>query len=105
MKKALNFSANEQTQQQRRDIVKFAVGVSLSQNLPPSPLMVALQKKYIAGEIDLAQLSDRLDEEYQPSPGVDPYAKWAPGEGPYVEPAHVYEPYLEFDESSVPTTL
>jgi hypothetical protein len=105
MEKPLYFSANEQTEQQRRDVVKFAVGVSLSQSRPPSLLLVSLQNQYIAGEIDLEQLSARLDAEYQPAPGPDPAAKYAPGEGPYVEPAHEYSPYLHLDESLVPTSL
>ena len=99
------FSENERTKQQRRDVVNFAVGVSLSQNRPPSPFMVALQKRYIAGQIDLEQLSARLDAEYQFAPGPDPYAKYAPGEGPHVEPAHEYSPYLHFDESLAPLSL
>ena len=105
MKKPLYFSANEQTEQQRRDVVKCAVGVSLSQSRHPSPLLVALQNQYIAGEIDLEQLSARLDAEYQPAPGPDPAPKYAAGEGPYVEPAQPYEPYLHFDESLAPLSL
>lgn len=99
------FSANEQTAQQRRDVVTFAVGVSLSQGRPPSPLLVGLQHQYIAGQIDLEQLSARLNAEYQPTPGPDPAAKYAPGEGPAVEPAPEYSPYLLFDESLVPKSL
>lgn len=105
MEKTLYFSANEQTEQQRRDVVKFAVGVSLSQSRPPSPLLVSLQNQYIAGQIDLEQLSARLDAEYQPAPGPDPAAKYAPGAGPYVEPAQPYETYLHFDESLAPVSL
>ena len=99
------FSANEQTKKQRRDVVKCAVGISMSQNRPPSPLLVALQNQYIAGQIDLEQLGARLDAEYQPAPGPDPLAKYAPGEGPDVEPAPEYSPYLYFDESIVPKSL
>lgn len=101
MEKALYFSENEQTRQQRREVVKFAVGVSMSQNRPPSALLVGLQNQYIAGRIDLEQLSAALDAEYQLTPSADPFAKYAPGEGPQVESAHQYEPYLHFDESSV----
>ena len=99
------FSANEQTAQQRRDVVTFAVGVSLSQSRHPSPLLVSLQHQYIAGQIDLEQLSARLDAAYQPAPGPDPAAKYAPGEGPAVEPAPEYSPYLLFDESLAPKSL
>lgn len=101
MEKTLYFSANEQTEQQRRDVVKFAVGVSLSQSRHPSPLLVELQKQYIAGQIDLEELGARLEAEYLPAPGPDPYAKYAPGEGPYVEPAQPYDPYLLFEERIV----
>ncbi len=99
------FSANEQTEQQRRDVVQCAVGISKSQGRPPSPLLVALQNQYIAGQIDLEQLGARLDAEYQPAPGPDPAAKYAPGAGPDVEPAHEYSPYLLFDETLVPKSL
>ena len=34
MEESLHFSASEQTEQQRRDVVKIPVGVSLSQNRP-----------------------------------------------------------------------
>ena len=99
------FSANEQTAQQRRDVVAFAVGVSMSQHRPPSAQLVALQRQYIAGEIDLEQLSAALDAAYAPAPGPDPLAKYAPGEGPEVEPAPEYSPYLFFDESLAPQSL
>ena len=101
VEKALYFSENEQTKQQRREVVKFAVGVSMSQNRPPSALLVELQNQYIAGQIDLEQLSAALDAEYQPAPGPDPFAKYAPGASPQGESAYQYEPYLHFDESSV----
>lgn len=99
------FYANEQTAQQRRDVVNFAVGVSLSQGRPPSSLLMGLQHQYIAGELDLEQLSARLDAEYRPAPGPSPAAKYAPGEGPAVETAPEYSPYLLFDESLVPKSL
>jgi hypothetical protein len=101
MEKTPYFSENERTEQQRRDVVKFAVGVSLSQSQPPSAQLVELQNRYIAGQIDLEQLAAVLDSEYGPAPGPDPHAKYAPGEGPLVEPAHPYEPYLQFEERIV----
>ena len=101
MKKALYFSENEQTKQLRREVVMFAIGVSMSQNRPPSALLVELQNQYITGQIDLEQLSAALDAEYQPAPSPDPYVRYAPGAGTQVEPAHEYKPYLHFDESSV----
>jgi hypothetical protein len=95
------FSENERTEQQRRDVVKFAVGVSMSQSKAPSAQLVALQQRYIAGQIDLEQLAAVLDAEYGPSPGPDLHAKYAPGEGPVVEAAHSYEPYLQVEERIV----
>ena len=76
MNRPLYFSKNELTKKQRRDVVDFAVGVSLSQSRSPSPLLMELQKRYIAGEIDLEQLSARIDAEYQPAPGPDSYARY-----------------------------
>jgi Antitoxin VbhA len=105
MNKPLYFSKNEQTKQQRRDVVGFAVGVSLSQGRPPSLLMVALQERYIAGEIDLEELGARIDAEYLFAPGPDPYARYAPGAGPDTESTHVYEPYIELNLDDAPTTL
>ncbi|GGG59651.1 antitoxin VbhA family protein [Hymenobacter glacieicola] len=102
MEKTPYFSDNERSEQQRRDVVKFAVGVSMSQNRPPSPQLVALQNRYIAGEIDLEQVSAALEADYAPAPGPDPLAKYAPGEGPHVEPAPEYSPYLLFEER-IPT--
>ena len=101
MEKTPYFSENERTEQQRRDVVKFAVGVSMSQSRPPSAQLVALQQRYIAGQIDLEQLAVVLDAEYGPAPGPDPHAKYAPGEGPIVEAAHPYEPYLQVEERIV----
>jgi len=98
MEKSPYFSENERTEQQRRDVVKFAVGVSLSQSRPPSSLLVALQNRYVAGEIDLEQLGARLDAAYKPAPGPDPLAKYTPGQGPCVAAAQPYEPYLLFEE-------
>lgn len=93
MSRPLYFSKNERTKQQRRDVVAFAVGVSLSQNRAPSPLMIALQKQYIAGKIDLEQLGARIDAEYHHVPGLD------------VAPAHVYDPYIELNLDDCPTSL
>ncbi len=101
MEKTPYFSENERTEQQRRDVAKFAVGVSLSQSQPPSAQLVELQNRYIAGQIDLEQLAAVLDAEYGPAPGPDPHSKYASGEGPFVEPAQPYEPYLQFEERIV----
>jgi hypothetical protein len=101
MEKTPYFSENERTEQQRRDVVKFAVGVSLSQSQPPSAQLVELQQLYIAGQIDLEQLAAVLDAEYGPTSGPDPHAKYAPGEGPLVEPASQPDPYLSFEERIV----
>ncbi|MFC7670912.1 hypothetical protein ACFQT0_28610 [Hymenobacter humi] len=57
-----------------------------------------MQNRYIAGEIDLEELSATLDATYAPAPGPDPLAKYAPGEGPHVEPNPEYSPYLLFEE-------
>lgn len=101
MEKTPYFSENERTEQQRRDVVKFAMGVSLSQNQPPSAQLVELQNRYIAGQTDLEQLAAVLDAEYSPAPGPDPHARFAPGEGPLVEPAQRYDPHLPFEERIV----
>jgi len=105
MNRPLYFSKNELTKKQRRDVVDFAVGVSLSQSRSPSPLLMELQKRYIAGEIDLEQLSARIDAEYQPAPGPDSYARYMLGGGPNVKTAPVYDPYLELNLDDAPTSL
>lgn len=66
------FSEDERTPQQRREGVKWAVGVAMSQGGSASPELAALYQRYIAGEIDLAFIRAELTRLYPKHPTADP---------------------------------
>ncbi|AMJ64043.1 hypothetical protein [Hymenobacter sp. PAMC 26628] len=66
------FSEDERTPQQRREGVKWAVGVAMSQGGGASPELAALYQRYIAGEIDLAFIRAELTQLYPQQPTTDP---------------------------------
>ena len=66
------FSEDERTPQQRREGVKWAVGVAMSQGGSASPELAALYRRYIAGEIDLAFIRAELTRLYPQQPTADP---------------------------------
>ena len=66
------FSEDERTAQQRREGVKWAVGVAMSQGGSASPALAALYQRYIAGEIDLAYIRAELTRLYPRRPTADP---------------------------------
>lgn len=66
------FSEDERTPQQRREGVKWAVGVAMSQGGSASPELAALYQRYIAGEIDLAFIRAELTRLYPQHPTADP---------------------------------
>lgn len=72
------FSATEQTAQQRRESVKWAVGVTMSQGGGVTPALTALYQRYIAGEIDIAYIDAELAQLYPQVPTADP--RYAPGQ-------------------------
>ena len=82
-----HFSATEKTAAQRSESVKFAVGVTMSQNVNISPELQALYKRYIAGEIDIAYIDAQLAAMYPQVPTDDP--RYQPG-----QPSDRYYPEL-----------
>ncbi len=59
-----HFCASEQTPAQRRESVRWAVGVARSQGGSASPELSALYGRYVAGEIDLAYIRAALSSLY-----------------------------------------
>ena len=66
------FSEDEHTPQQRREGVKWAVGLAMSQGGGASPELAALYQRYIGGEIDLAFIRAELTRLYPQQPTADP---------------------------------
>ena len=99
-----HFSETEKTAAQRSESVKFAVGVTMSQNATISPELQALYKRYIAGEIDIAYLDAQLGSMYPQVPTDDPrYQAGQPTARYYPEPVEPAEPtesapYLVLDQ-------
>jgi hypothetical protein len=81
------FSETEKTAAQRSESVRFAVGVTMSQNLPIAPELKELYKRYIAGEIDLAYIDSTLTRQHPQVPTTDP--RYQPG-----QPSSRYYPEL-----------
>ena len=78
MESTLNFSETERTPQQRRETVKWAVGVAMSQGGNPSPELVALYNRYIAGEVTLSTIRAEVERLYPQQPSTDPYPPYQP---------------------------
>jgi hypothetical protein len=88
-----HFSDTERTAAQRSESVKFAVGVTMSQDLAiPAPVK-ELYKRYISGEIDIAYIAGEIDRMYPQVPTTDP--RYQPG-----RPTDRY--YPELVEPAVP---
>lgn len=90
MESTLNFSETERTPQQRRETVKWAVGLAMSQGGSASPELVALYNRYIAGEITLATIRAEVERLYPQQPSTDPYPPYQPDLNG--EPAPPYKP-------------
>lgn len=90
MEKTPYFSETERTPQQRRESVKWAVGVAMSQGGGASPELVALYNRYIAGEIDLATIRAEVTRLYPQQPSSDPTPnRWRPNLN--AEPSRPYQ--------------
>lgn len=95
-----HFSDTEKTAAQRSETVKFAVGVTMSQNTNISPALKALYQRYVAGEIDIAYIDAQLELMHPQVPTNDPrYQAGQPTDRYYPEPVEPAEstPYLEID--------
>ena len=87
-----SFSETERTPEQRRESVKFAVGVTMSQGGGISPALTALYRRYVAGEVDMAYIDTQLETMYPTTRGNDP--RYAPG-----QPADRWYPTLNVPPS------
>lgn len=88
-----HFSDTEQTPAQRSESVKFAVGVTMSQNATISPELKALYQRYIAGEVDIAYIDAQLDLMHPQVPTDDPrYQAGQPTDRYYPAPVEPAEP-------------
>lgn len=70
------FSETERTPQQRRESVKWAIGLAKSQGGSASPELVALYNRYIAGEITLGTIRAEVERLYPQQPSTDPYPRY-----------------------------
>ncbi len=79
MEQSPYFSETERTPQQRRESVKWAVGVAMSQGGGASPELTALFNRYIAGEISLATIRAEVARRYPQQLSTDPTpTRWRP---------------------------
>ncbi len=91
MEQSPYFSETERTPQQRRESVKWAVGVAMSQGGGASPELTALFNRYIAGEISLVTIRVEVARRYPQQPSTDPTPTcWRPNLN--AEPSQPYEP-------------
>lgn len=58
-------SNKKTTKQERAEIVKKALGTSLTGTKMPSKEVLTLTKKYIEGEIEIDELQKKILEKYQ----------------------------------------
>ena len=72
------FSETECTPAQRRETVKWAIGLARSQGGSASPELVALYRRYIAGEITLGTIRAEVERLYPQQPSTDPYPPYQP---------------------------
>ena len=70
------FSETERTPAQRRETVKWAIGLAMSQGGSASPELVALYRRYIAGEITLGTIRAEVERLYPQQPSTDPYPRY-----------------------------
>jgi hypothetical protein len=84
-----HFNEEEQTPQQRWEVVRWAICAGATDSVVPSPELVQLQLRYIAGEIDQEQMHDELMRWYRPDIAPAPDVRPLPPE----QPDRVY-PYV-----------
>ncbi len=60
----MNYSINKTTMEQRKELVKKALGISISGSDIPTDETLALAKKYIEGKIELKELQEQVINKY-----------------------------------------
>ena len=79
------FSETERTAAQRRETVQWAIGLAKSQGGSASPELVALYRRYIAGEITLGTVRAEVERLYPQQPSNDPYPPYELPPSPLIE--------------------
>lgn len=60
----MDYSINKTTVQERKELVKKALGISISGSDVPTDETLALAKQYIEGKIELKDLQQKVIEKY-----------------------------------------
>lgn len=60
----MDYSINKTTIEQRKELVKKALGISISGSDIPTDETLALAKKYIEGKIELKELQEKVINKY-----------------------------------------
>jgi hypothetical protein len=60
----MDYSINKTTMEQRKELVKKALGISISGSDIPTDETLALAKKYIEGKIELKELQEQVINKY-----------------------------------------
>lgn len=60
----MDYSINKTTMEQRKELVKKALGISISRSDIPTDETLALAKKYIEGKIELKELQEQVINKY-----------------------------------------
>ena len=60
----MDYSINKITIEQRKELVKKALGISISGSDIPTDETLALAKKYIEGKIELKELQEQVIKKY-----------------------------------------
>ena len=60
----MDYSINKTTMEQRKELVKKALGISISGSDIPTDETLALAKKYIEGKIELIELQEQVINKY-----------------------------------------
>lgn len=61
----MNYSINNTTKEQRKELVKKALGISMSEADIPSDETLKLAKQYIEGKIELHQMQEKVINKYR----------------------------------------
>lgn len=60
----MDYSINKTTIEQRKELVKKALGISISGSDIPTDETLALAKKYIEGKMELKELQEKVINKY-----------------------------------------
>ena len=61
----MDYSINKTTKEERKELVKKALGISISGTDVPTNETLALAKRYIDGKIELKELQEKVINKYR----------------------------------------